>query len=209
MKPYKTIQATVTFETIIKKSQFICKLYPIDSEEDGKKIIESIKKTHYKANHTCSAMIIGEQSEIKRSSDDGEPSGTAGIPILSVLEKQSLTNVLALVTRYFGGIKLGTGGLIRAYSSTTTQALERAQIVEVKEQAGLKVELTYSQYQNFSQFLEANHLKEEDTQYTELITSSFYFDPSQEELILTKLIDFYNGNISYYRIDPKIIALAL
>ena len=100
-------------------------------------------------------MIVGEDGQIKRSSDDGEPSGTAGVPMLTVLEKQGLTNVVAVVTRYFGGIKLGAGGLIRAYSGSVAHAIKK-KLVELmsKELTGLTVELTYSQYQVFSNFLE-------------------------------------------------------
>ena len=96
----------------------------IISEEEGREYIAQIKKEHHKANHSCSAMIVGDDGQIKRSSDDGEPSGTAGVPMLTVLEKQGLTNVVAVVTRYFGGIKLGAGGLIRAYSGSVAHAIE-------------------------------------------------------------------------------------
>ena len=125
----------------------------ISNEEEGREYIAQIKKEHHKANHSCSAMIVGEDGQIKRSSDDGEPSGTAGVPMLTVLEKQGLTNVVAVVTRYFGGIKLGTGGLIRAYSGSVAHAIEEIGRVDVKELTGLTVELTYSQYQVFSKNL--------------------------------------------------------
>ena len=106
-------------------------------------------------------MIVGDDGQIKRSSDDGEPSGTAGVPMLTVLEKQGLTNVVAVVTRYFGGIKLGTGGLIRAYSGSVAHAIEEIGRVEVKELTGLTVELTYSQYQSLPpNFLEKEGLQE-------------------------------------------------
>ena len=104
-------------------------------------------------------MIVGDDGQIKRSSDDGEPSGTAGVPMLTVLEKQGLTNVVAVVTRYFGGIKFGAGGLIRAYSGSVAHAIEEIGRVEVKELTGLTVELTYSQYQVFSNFLEKKDSK--------------------------------------------------
>ena len=104
---YKTIANDGIVEEEIKKSRFICHLKRISNEEEGREYIAQIKKEHHKANHSCSAMIVGEDGQIKRSSDDGEPSGTAGVPMLTVLEKQGLTNVVAVVTRYFGGIKLG------------------------------------------------------------------------------------------------------
>lgn len=151
---YKTIANDGIVEEEIKKSRFICHLKRISNEEEGREYIAQIKKEHHKANHSCSAMIVGEDGQIKRSSDDGEPSGTAGVPMLTVLEKQGLTNVVAVVTRYFGGIKLGTGGLIRAYSGSVAHAIEEIGRVDVKELTGLTVELTYSQYQVFSNFLE-------------------------------------------------------
>ena len=157
---YKTIANDGIVEEEIKKSRFICHLKRISSEEEGREFIAQIKKEHHKANHSCSAMIVGDDGQIKRSSDDGEPSGTAGVPMLTVLEKQGLTNVVAVVTRYFGGIKLGAGGLIRAYSGSVAHAIEEIGRVEVKELTGLTVELTYSQYQVFSNFLEKEELLE-------------------------------------------------
>ena len=127
---YKTIANDGIVEEEIKKSRFICHLKRISSEEEGRECIAQIKKEHHKANHSCSAMIVGDDGQIKRSSDDGEPSGTAGVPMLTVLEKQGLTNVVAVVTRYFGGIKLGTSGLIVAYKAAAAEAIAAATIIE-------------------------------------------------------------------------------
>ena len=114
---------------VIEKSRFITYLKPVKDEQDFKDYLKEIKKKHYDATHVCSALIIGD---IKRSSDDGEPSGTAGSPILNVLVKNNLNNTCALVVRYFGGIKLGAGGLIRAYSSSVSTALQQAdKVVDV------------------------------------------------------------------------------
>lgn len=209
MENYKTIEDDSQFEEIIKKSRFICHLYRVTTEEEGKQYLAQIKKEHYKANHSCHAMIIGEKSEIKRSSDDGEPSGTAGIPILSVLEKQNLTNVLAVVTRYFGGIKLGTGGLIRAYSSATVHALQRSRLVEVKEQSGLMLTLTYPQYQTLSHFLEKNQLCEAETNFLDQVFVTIYFDPKKESEICQNLIDFYAGKANFQKVDSQIVEVRL
>lgn len=209
MESYKTIENDSQSEQIIKKSRFICHLFRISSEEEGKDYLAQIKKEHYKANHSCHAMIIGENSDLKRSSDDGEPSGTAGIPILSVLEKQNLTNVLAVVTRYFGGIKLGTGGLIRAYSSATAQALQNVIMVEVKEQSGLKLTLTYPQYQTLSLLLEDNQLREAETNFLDQVFVTIYFDPEKEDEICQNLQDFYSGKANYQKVDSQIIEVRL
>ncbi|MGT2889165.1 YigZ family protein [Streptococcus dysgalactiae subsp. equisimilis] len=209
MENYKTIKDNGLFEEEVKKSRFICQIKRITTEEEGKAFIIAIKKEHYKANHSCSAMIIGDKSQIKRSSDDGEPSGTAGIPMLSVLEKQGLTNLVVVVTRYFGGIKLGTGGLIRAYSGVTAAAIKELGIVDVKKQAGLEVTLTYPQYQTYAQFLEQVALMETETLFSDTITTAIYFDPEREEEILAILSDYYHGKVQFTTIDPKIIEVPI
>lgn len=209
MENYKTIKDNGLFEEEVKKSRFICQIKRITTEEEGKAFIIAIKKEHYKANHSCSAMIIGDKSQIKRSSDDGEPSGTAGIPMLSVLEKQGLTNLVVVVTRYFGGIKLGTGGLIRAYSGVTAAAIKELGIVDVKKQAGLEVTLTYPQYQTYAQFLEQVALMETETLFSDTITTAIYFDPEREEEILAILTDYYHGKVQFTTIAPKIIEVPI
>lgn len=202
---YKTIKSDNITEEDIKKSRFICHLKRVTTEDDARQFISSIKKEHYKANHSCSAMIIGDNSEIKRSSDDGEPSGTAGVPMLTVLEKQELTNVVAVVTRYFGGIKLGAGGLIRAYAGSVANALSQTGIVSVKEQAGLRLTLTYPQYQIYANFLAQEKLVECNTQFLDNITTDIYTDPDAVKSVEEALIDFYQGKVTYHAIDSTII----
>lgn len=209
MKSFKTIKTNSQYEEIIKKSRFICDIFRIQNEEEGRNILLAIKKEHFKANHSCSAMIIGEKSQIKRSSDDGEPSGTAGIPILSVLEKEELTNILVVITRYFGGIKLGTGGLIRAYSSVTAKAINKNQIVEVKKQLGLRIKLSYSQYQTFSTFLQEESLTEYDTLFTESIATTLYIDPERKEELAAHLINFYQGKVTYEEVEARIVEIPI
>lgn len=202
---YRTIAKDGLTQDIIKKSRFICQTKRIYSEEEGRDFIAKIKKEHYKANHSCSAMIIGEDSSIKRSSDDGEPSGTAGIPMLTVLEKNELTNIVAVVTRYFGGIKLGTGGLIRAYSSSVAHHLNEIGLVTIKEQRGVQIDLTYSQYQTFSNFLERQALKEHQTDFGTRVTSTVFADPEKLALILQELEDFYQGKITYQLTESQLV----
>ncbi|MFU2222553.1 YigZ family protein [Streptococcus pluranimalium] len=206
---YKTITSNHTTEEEIKKSRFICHLKRVTSEEEARDFIAAIKKEHYRANHSCSAMIIGENSEVKRSSDDGEPSGTAGVPMLTVLEKQELTNVVAVVTRYFGGIKLGAGGLIRAYTGSVAQALNEIGLVTVKEQVGLQVILTYPQYQTFANFLEQENLEEFNTQFLEYVTSDIYTDEDKLSDLQSALTEFYQGKISFQKIDSKIVEVPI
>ncbi|MGV3028277.1 YigZ family protein [Streptococcus hyovaginalis] len=206
---YKTIKQNYSREENIKKSRFICQLKRVISEEEAREFITSIKKEHYKANHSCSAMIIGEASEIKRSSDDGEPSGTAGVPMLNVLEKQGVTNVVAVVTRYFGGIKLGTGGLIRAYSGSVADTLKEVGLVAVKEQSGIEITLSYPQYQTYGHFLSQHQLEEINTQFSDQISTEIYADQDRIAMIQDQLIDFYQGKMIFKKIDSRIIEVPL
>lgn len=209
MKNYKTILKDGICEEDIKKSRFICHLKRITTEDEGRAYIASIKKEHYKANHSCSAMIIGENSEIKRTSDDGEPSGTAGVPMLSVLEKHNLTNVVAVVTRYFGGIKLGTGGLVRAYSGSVANAISEIGKVEVKELEGYQIQLSYPQYQTYYQFLEAENLQEFETLFLENISTVIYVEKEMIEKTLQRLTELYQGKIEVNKIGTKIVEVPL
>lgn len=126
-----TIAEPVRQENIIEKSRFICTLAKVSSEAEAQDFIKSIKKEYWDATHNCSAYIIGKNSQTERSNDDGEPSGTAGLPMLEVLRKNSLYNVAAVVTRYFGGIKLGSGGLVRAYTGSVAQGVRKAGLAEI------------------------------------------------------------------------------
>ncbi|MEZ7606801.1 MULTISPECIES: YigZ family protein [Streptococcus] len=192
---YRTIRQDGQAQEEIKKSRFICHAKRVYSEEEARDFIAAIKKDHYKATHNCSAFIVGEKSEIKRTSDDGEPSGTAGVPMLAVMENHQLTNVCFVVTRYFGGIKLGAGGLIRAYAGSVALAIKEIGLIEIKEQAGLRLKMSYSQYQNFDNFLKAEDLIEFDTEFTDLVATTIYIDKQEKETLEQKLIEFFNGKI--------------
>lgn len=192
---YITFKVDGTVQEEIKKSKFICHVKRVSSKEEARDFINAIKKEHYKATHNCSAFIIGEQSNIKRTSDDGEPSGTAGIPMLGVLENHHITNSCVVVTRYFGGIKLGAGGLIRAYSGSVAQAVREIGLVEIKEQVVLGITLSYSQYQEFVNFLKDHQLTEQDPLFTDLVTTTIFVDKENTSSITADLIEFYNGKV--------------
>lgn len=168
---YRTIQKDGQAELEIKKSRFICSLKRVYTEQEAKDFIQQLKKEHWKANHNCSAFMIGQENEIQRSSDDGEPAGTAGHPMLEVLKKQELINVCAVVTRYFGGIKLGAGGLIRAYSHSVSHALEETNIVEGTLHQEVYVTVDYSLLGKLQNFLEQQNYIVEDTQFLENVTT--------------------------------------
>lgn len=130
MEKFKTIEENVTAQIVEKKSKFIANIFKIETKEDAEKLIRETKKKYYDARHNCFAYrVIEDEKVIERASDDGEPSGTAGMPILNILIKNELCNILIVVTRYFGGILLGTGGLVRAYSTSTLKAIENSKIV--------------------------------------------------------------------------------
>jgi len=127
---YFTVRGFGSHEIEIEKSRFICYINEAKSEQDAQQFILEIKKKHSDANHNCSAYLIGEKDEIQKASDDGEPSGTAGVPMLEVLKKRGLKDTVVVVTRYFGGKKLGAGGLIRAYGQSVSESLNEVGIVE-------------------------------------------------------------------------------
>ena len=167
---YRTIANNGTFEEVIRKSTFICHLKRTDSEEEALAFIEEIKKEHYKATHNCSAYVIGENNDIQRANDDGEPSGTAGLPMLEVLKKNDLKNVTAVVTRYFGGVKLGAGGLIRAYGGSVSQALKELKIVDRILMQQIHLTVPYTLSGKVENDLRDSVYILEDTQYTDEVT---------------------------------------
>ena len=193
---YRTIKEDGQVQEEIKKSRFICHAKRVYNEEEARDFISAIKKEHYKATHNCSAFIVGERSEIKRTSDDGEPSGTAGIPMLGVLENHNLTNVCVVVTRYFGGIKLGAGGLIRAYAGSVALAVKEIGIIEIKEQAGIQIHMTYAQYQEYGNFLKEHNLIELETNFTDQVDTMIFIDKEKKDGIKADLIEFFNGKVT-------------
>lgn len=148
----KTIKEFVKVNQTINRSEFITSLYPVSSIEEVQEILQNVRKTYYDATHNCYAYILGLEGDQKKASDDGEPSGTSGMPILGALEKNDLTNVLCIVTRYFGGIKLGAGGLVRAYSSSAALAVNSATLLTLTKV--LKIEITTS-YQQVNVIMKA------------------------------------------------------
>lgn len=193
---FRTIKEDGQVQEEIKKSRFICHAKRVYSEEEARDFITAIKKEHYKATHNCSAFIVGERSEIKRTSDDDEPSGTAGVPMLGVLENHNLTNVCVVVTRYFGGIKLGAGGLIRAYAGSVALAVKEIGIIEIKEQVGIAIQMSYAQYQEYSNFLKEHNLMELETNFTDQVDTMIYVDKEEKENIKSALVEFFNGKVT-------------
>ncbi|GAT71877.1 YigZ family protein [Microbacterium hydrocarbonoxydans] len=148
-----TIASGVEHELVIKKSRFIAQLAPVSSVEEADAVIAGIRKRYWDARHNCSAMVTGLLGDQARSSDDGEPSGTAGIPMLEVLRRRELTDVVAVVTRYFGGVKLGAGGLVRAYSSAVSEALDLATLVRREALTQVTVDVPHADAGRFDNLL--------------------------------------------------------
>lgn len=170
MENYRTIKENGIHEIEIKKSRFICHLKRVKSEEEAIAFIDEIKKEHWKATHNCSAYTLGLNDEIQRAHDDGEPSGTAGVPMLEIFLKRDLKNVVAVVTRYFGGTKLGAGGLIRAYGGSVNQAVSEVGIVERQVQLLIDVTVSYSLSGSVENSLRESKYTIQDITYAEDIT---------------------------------------
>lgn len=168
---FKTIKDNVTAEIVEKKSKFIANMFYIESMEEADKLVKEIKKKYHDARHNCFAYILetGEEGLLVKYNDDGEPSGTAGAPMLNILAKEGLSNVLVVVTRYFGGILLGTGGLVRAYSEAVQKALENAERIDKTKGYIAKIEIEYSDLEKAKYYLKQKNIKIKDIKYSESI----------------------------------------
>jgi uncharacterized YigZ family protein len=188
---------------IEKKSKFISYIAPVYTEQEAVDFINAIKKKHYDASHNCSAFIIGEAGNIQRSSDDGEPSGTAGLPILEVLRKESLTNTAIVVTRYFGGIMLGGGGLIRAYTQGCADAVKAAGIMRLQPYDHYEVTIDYSMLSKIQHEIVKKEYLIDNTQYMDVVTLKMLVMPEQSEAFQEDIIQWTNANalIEYIGIE--------
>ncbi len=157
-----TIKENINNELIINKSRFITYIYKINKEDEVKNILDSLKKEYKDATHHCYSYILGN---IKRFNDDGEPSHTAGMPILNVLENKKLDNVLAVVIRYFGGIKLGAGGLVRAYTNSVSEAINKGTIIPILKEYKIRIEFSYEDIDNINYYLKDYKIKYKEFDY--------------------------------------------
>lgn len=200
-----TIKNDFTHEEEIKKSRFICHLKRIENEQEARAFINQIKKEHWKANHNCSAYTLGDRQEIQRSSDDGEPSGTAGVPMLEILKKKELINVCAVVTRYFGGIKLGAGGLIRAYAGAVNHTIEAVGCVEFVVQKELVLTLDYALYDKLQRYLASRNIEIIEPVFLSDITVKCFIEEDQVKSFLSELTEDFNGKISILKGKTQLI----
>lgn len=191
---YKTISARCEARFIEKKSEFIGYLCPVSTEDEAISFINEIRSMHRKATHNCYAYILRENNTA-RHSDDGEPSGTAGVPIFDALQKSGVTDVACVVTRYFGGILLGAGGLVRAYSKGASVALDAADIVERFMACKLEIRVDYSLYQTANKTLLDFEVVVLGSDFGSDVNMTIYVKEEQTEKLTEKLIDNCNGKI--------------
>lgn len=193
---YITINDNFENTIEIKKSNFITHLFSVTSVDEANVYLEEIRKEHYKANHNCYAYIIGTNMEIKKASDDGEPSMTAGRPILNAMEKNDLTNALIVVTRYFGGIKLGASGLIRAYSSSAGEVIKCAELVKKVYTTKIKISYDYSLHGKIETFLRSLGYKLDNAEFTDKVEYKVYVPIEDKEKFKEDLIALTNAKIN-------------
>lgn len=188
-------------EIVEKKSRFIANVFPVKKEEEALEFLEKIRKEHWNATHNCFAYTIGEKDQIQRCSDDGEPSGTAGRPILDVLLGEKVHNVIVVVTRYFGGTLLGTGGLVRAYSKATQEGLKQSTIIEKFTGKEISVVTDYNGIGKIQYIIGQMELTVEEIQYTDIVTLLILLPLEQAETFEKKVIEVTAGKaeITYIR----------
>lgn len=193
---YRMLKAYADTYFIEKKSKFISYVQPVYSEEEALHFLSGIRKKHYDASHNCYAYILGSSMNIQRSSDDGEPSGTAGVPILEVLKKEEVTNSIIVVTRYFGGIMLGAGGLIRAYTEGAVQGIKAAGTVRVQPFMVHQLKMDYSFLSKLQYEIPRKDYIIENIEYLENVTMHVLTTPDQGNAFLEDVAEWTNGSIS-------------
>lgn len=199
MDHFLTIKENIETEIVVKKSKFIANLIKVSSKEQAEQEIKKIRKKHFDARHHCISYRILENEKIEeRFSDDGEPSGTAGGPMLNILQKNNLINVLIVVTRYFGGILLGTGGLVRAYSDSLLKAIEESEVLEFTIGIECEVKLEYNQFEKFKYYCKNNDIQIKDTSYTEEIVCKIEMEEDKKEKLIG---DYALKNINLLNIE--------
>lgn len=187
--PYKIVYRAGEGEIVEKKSRFIASIAPAGSEEEALAFIESVKKRHYDARHNCPAFIIGRNHELTRCSDDGEPSGTAGKPILEVLLGAELTNTVVVVTRYFGGTLLGTGGLVRAYTQAVQEALKHTGIATMRYGATISIQTDYTDLGKIQYLLGNKGIAIMDSEYTDKVVLKIQIPEENAEMLTKELTE--------------------
>ena len=196
MTNFKTIADGEIFSAAyeVNKSKFLAHVAHVDSEEAAREFVQMIRKKYFDATHNCSAWVLGERGDKQKSNDDGEPGGTAGNPILETIKKNDLTNCAIVVTRYFGGIKLGAGGLIRAYSHTAALGIANSKIVRMTTFKRLSLTLEYNFLATVENYLRNKKIRVVSTDYADVVTLELLILPAQVERFLTELNELTAAN---------------
>ncbi|SDN02424.1 uncharacterized protein, YigZ family [Fictibacillus solisalsi] len=191
---YLTVKETGEHEIVIERSRFIAHISRATTEEEANEFIQFIKKRHHSANHNCSAYLIGEHDQIQKANDDGEPSGTAGVPMLEVLKKRRLKDVVVVVTRYFGGIKLGAGGLIRAYGKSVSEGLNAIGVVERKLMQMVHTKIDYTLLGKVENELRSSPYLIKEINYLEQVEIVTYVAAENIQIFKEYVINLTNAN---------------
>ena len=204
MKLYNTVLGPGEAEQTIERSRFICYVSPAETREEAEEFFAAIRKKHKDATHNVPAMVIGDKMQIQWASDDGEPQGTSGAPIVQLLVSMGITNTAVVVTRYFGGIKLGTGGLVRAYTSSAKLGLEAAGTGGVYEMNLLEYEMEYSAYSRLTS-MNPGSLNIEDTAYSDKVCAYISYLPESEDEVMGILTNITGGKGKILKISKKFL----
>ncbi|ALC86365.1 hypothetical protein AM499_11380 [Bacillus sp. FJAT-22090] len=202
---YQTVKGYGESEIIIQKSRFLTYVNRAETEEEAQDFINSIKVKHKDATHNCSAYIIGEHDNIQKANDDGEPSGTAGVPMLEVLKKQGIKDTIVVVTRYFGGIKLGGGGLIRAYGKATTEGVTAAKLVERKLHHLMKVSIDYNWLGKVENEVRNSEYPLKDINYAESVEVHVYVKAEDESNFSDWMTEMTNGQCKIEIVEKEFL----
>ena len=206
LKPYRTLLKAASDEFIVNKSRFIGYGQPCETEEEALAFLSDIRARHKDASHNCYAYIIGPNMGVMRYSDDGEPGGTAGMPIIEVLKARSVTNCAVVVTRYFGGVLLGAGGLVRAYSQGAATALNACGVGVMHPTARYLMEIPYPMLNRMDYFLKSEPVIVEDKAYTDVITYTLIVKETDEQGFIARLTDLSEGKIEPLRAEEMYLA---
>ena len=198
---YKTLMKRAEDEFIVNKSRFIGYGCPCETEEEALAFLKKIREKHADATHNCYAYIIGPNMGIMRYSDDGEPGGTAGMPIIEVMKARGVTNCCVVVTRYFGGILLGAGGLVRAYSQGSSTAINACGVGVMHPTARYMMDIPYTWLGKFEHYLKTAPIRVEDKQFSDVITFSFLVKEQDEESVLADITSLSEGRLEPLRFD--------
>ena len=209
MDKYKTILKEADADQVIEKSRFIAYTKPVETREEADSFIADIRRMNKSANHNVPAIVIGDKFQLQWASDDGEPSGTAGAPILQMLVKEGITNVAVVVTRYFGGIKLGTGGLVRAYTSSAKLGLAAAGICRVVDMSILTAKLNYTYLNKIQSISQHEKFEIREISYSDLVTLKIASAPERACHIKTLLTDISAGSCEVISETTELLKIPL